>query len=76
MTRQPARTNGGRRNEPKCDCGGRMRLFGIEAHPTVDRKELRTYVCRQCDQVRAETMLLPPLKAARTPRSSSGSLKA
>jgi len=29
---------------PRCrDCGVPMRLFGIEAHPTVERTDLRTY---------------------------------
>jgi len=63
MTRQPARTNGASRSDLKCrHCGGRMRLFGIEPHPIVDRQEVRTYVCRQCDQVHAETVLIPASK--------------
>jgi len=28
-----------------------MRLFGIETHPTVERTDLRTYVCTYCDEV-------------------------
>ena len=45
---------------PICrDCGARMRLFGIEAHPTVDRTELRTYVCSYCDEVQTEDVPLP-----------------
>jgi hypothetical protein len=50
---------------PICrDCGARMRLFGIEAHPTVDRTELRTYVCSYCDEVQTEDVPLPELKAS------------
>jgi DNA-directed RNA polymerase subunit RPC12/RpoP len=39
-------------------CGGKMRLFGIEAHPTLKQADLRTYVCTQCDDVQTE--ILPP----------------
>lgn len=39
-------------------CGGKMRLFGIEAHPTLKQADLRTYVCTQCDEVQTE--ILPP----------------
>ena len=39
-------------------CGGKMRLFGIEAHPTLKQADLRTYVCTQCDGVQTE--ILPP----------------
>jgi hypothetical protein len=39
-------------------CGAHMRLFGIEAHPTLSQVDLRTYVCTQCDGVRTE--ILPP----------------
>jgi len=35
-----------------------MRLFGIEAHPTLRQADLRTYVCTQCDGVQTE--ILPP----------------
>jgi hypothetical protein len=35
-----------------------MRLYGIEAHPTLKQADLRTYVCAQCDGVRTE--ILPP----------------
>jgi hypothetical protein len=31
-----------------------MRLFGIEPHPTVERTDLRTYVCSDCDEVATE----------------------
>jgi hypothetical protein len=42
---------------PKCrDCGARMRLFGIEPHPTIDRTDLLTYVCSHCDAVQTETV--------------------
>src|SRR5215510_9932002 len=44
---------------PACrDCGAPMRLFGIEAHPTVDRTDLRTYVCSYCDEVQTEDVPL------------------
>jgi hypothetical protein len=44
---------------PTCrDCGAPMRLFGIEAHPTVDRTDLRTYVCIFCDEVQTEDVPL------------------
>jgi hypothetical protein len=46
---------------PDCDrCGAGTRLFGIEAHPTIDRTELRTYVCAQCDAMQTETVPLRP----------------
>src|SRR5580704_6516582 len=39
----------------KCQaCDVTMRLFGIEAHPTIDRMDLRTYVCPRCDAVGTE----------------------
>ena len=44
---------------PTCrDCGASMRLFGIEAHPTVERTDLRTYVCSCCDEVQTENVPL------------------
>jgi hypothetical protein len=44
---------------PNCSrCGAHMRLFGIEAHPTLRQADLRTYVCTQCDGVQTE--ILPP----------------
>jgi hypothetical protein len=39
-------------------CGVKMRLFGIEAHPTLKQADLCTYVCTQCDGVQTE--ILPP----------------
>jgi hypothetical protein len=30
-----------------------MRLFGVEAHPTIEGAALRTYVCERCDGVQA-----------------------
>jgi hypothetical protein len=46
-----------RRSCPKCrDCGARMRLFGIEPHPTIDRTDLLTYVCSDCDAVQTESV--------------------
>ena len=44
---------------PNCErCGAKARLFGIEAHPTVARTELRTYVCGQCDAIQTESVAL------------------
>ena len=44
---------------PICpECGAPMRLFGIEAHPTVERTDLRTYVCSHCDEVQTEDVPL------------------
>lgn len=44
---------------PDCDrCGAKSRLFGIELHPDVDRSELRTYVCEQCDALQTEVVPL------------------
>jgi hypothetical protein len=39
-------------------CGAQVRLFGIETHPTVERTELRTYVCGQCDAIQTESVPL------------------
>ena len=33
-----------------------MKLFGIEAHPTIDRTDLLTYVCSHCDGLETETV--------------------
>jgi hypothetical protein len=44
---------------PTCrECGAPMRLFGIETHPTVERTDLRTYVCTYCDEVQTEDVPL------------------
>ena len=49
------------RSYPKCRrCGGKMRLYGIEPHPTVERTELRTYVCTGCEEVETDSVPLPP----------------
>ena len=62
---QLAPTNCESLSGPICrDCGAPMRLFGIEAHPTVDRTDLRTYVCSYCDEVQTEDVPLPELKAS------------
>jgi ribosomal protein S27AE len=46
---------------PDCDrCGAGTRLFGIEAHPTIDHTELRTYVCGQCDAMQTAIVPLRP----------------
>ncbi|SRR5258708_213707 len=48
-----------RRGCPKCpDCGATMRLFGIEAHPTIDRCDLYTYVCSHCGGLQTEILPL------------------
>ena len=38
-------------------CGSGTRLFGIEPRPTVERTDLRTFVCTQCDAVQTEFVL-------------------
>jgi hypothetical protein len=46
---------------PRCrGCGGTMRLFGIEPHPTVEQTDLRTYVCSTCDETETEIVPLSP----------------
>src|SRR5262249_13221346 len=46
-----------RRSCPKCcDCGGTMRLFGLEPHHAIDRADLLTYVCNHCEAVQTETV--------------------
>jgi hypothetical protein len=38
-----------------CDrCGGEMRIFGIEPHPTVESADLHTYVCDPCDALKTK----------------------
>src|SRR5262245_38053852 len=52
-------TNRHKLSRPTCpDCGAPMRLFGIEAHPTLGRTDLRTYVCSYCDEVQTENVPL------------------
>jgi hypothetical protein len=41
-------------------CGAPARLFGIEPHPTIDRTDLRTYVCVECDGTQTEIVPLRP----------------
>ena len=48
-------------------CGAPARLFGIEAHPTIERTDLRTYVCDECDAVQTEIV---PLRVFRMPASA------
>lgn len=46
---------------PNCNrCGAKMRLFGIESHPTIERTDLHTFVCGQCDTVQTEIAALRP----------------
>jgi hypothetical protein len=54
MTRPaPIRTE--RHGGLRCrDCGATMRLFGIEAHPTIDQTDLLTYVCSHRDGLQTE----------------------
>ena len=58
-TNAPSVPNSNAPSAPNClRCGGNMRLFGIEAHPTLRQADLRTYICTQCDGVQTE--ILPP----------------
>jgi len=43
-----------------------MKLFGIEAHPTIDRTDLLTYVCSHCDGLETETV--PHANSKRLPK--------
>src|SRR5262245_8965539 len=70
---QVAPTRAERRGRPRCrDCGATMRLFGIEAHPTIDRTDLLTYVCSHCDGLQTEIepheLKLVPLRRKVMPR--------
>jgi hypothetical protein len=44
-----------------------MKLFGIEAHPTIDRTDLLTYVCGRCDGLETETV--PHANSKRLPKN-------
>jgi hypothetical protein len=49
---------------PACArCGQQTRLLGIEPHPTIAWTDLRTFVCRSCDDVQIENVPLDPLFA-------------
>jgi hypothetical protein len=51
----------------KCrTCGGAMRLLGIEAHPTIERTDLRTYACSQCDRLQTENVTVAASKSRRS----------
>ena len=51
----PALTRSERRGRPRCgNCGATMRLFGIEAHPAIEKTDLLTYVCSYCDGVQTQ----------------------
>lgn len=39
-------------------CGAKMRLFGIEPHPTHDA-DLVTYECTRCENVQTQDMPRP-----------------
>jgi hypothetical protein len=43
------------------------KLFGIEAHPTIDRADLLTYVCSHCDGLETETV--PHANSKRLPKN-------
>src|SRR5262245_47529750 len=61
---QPAPARAERRGRQRChDCGAAMRLFGIEAHRTIDQTNLLTYVCSQCDGLQTEPKRRGTLKA-------------
>ena len=47
-----------------------MRLFGIEAHPTIDRTDLLTYVCSHCDGLETETV--PHANSKLLPKKAAG----
>jgi hypothetical protein len=47
------------------DCSETMRLFGIEAHPTIGRTVLKTYVCPCCDGVQTRVAPAPAGKRGR-----------
>src|SRR5262245_35427703 len=70
MTRQaPARAE--RRSGPRCSkCGATTKLFGIEAHPTIDRTDLLTYVCSHCDGVATE--IVPHANSKLLPKKGMG----
>ena len=70
MTRQ-ALTRAERRSCPKCSkCGVTIRLFGIEAHPTIERSDLLTYVCSHRDGLQTETV--PPANLKLLPKKEVG----
>lgn len=49
---------------PRCRrCGAAMRLFGIEAHPTIEETAVRTYVCDPCDTLETATTVNTRKKA-------------
>jgi len=37
-------------------CGAAMRIVGIEAHPSIDRKELHTFACVRCGALQTTIM--------------------
>ncbi len=46
-------------SHPECrSCGGAVRLYGIERHPSRERTDLLTYVCTDCDAVQTEVVPL------------------
>ena len=75
-------TRAKRRKRPRCpDCRTTMRLFGIEAHPTIDRSDLLTYVCSHCDGLQTEIephekLTLVPLRKVVMPMDSPLASKA
>jgi len=57
---QPTPIAAERHGYPTCRrCGAKMRLYGIEPHPTVEGTELRTYVCSRCEELETDSVPLP-----------------
>jgi len=42
------------------ECGGVIRIFGIESHPFKRDVEIRSFVCLGCDQIECEEISLAP----------------
>jgi len=64
-----------RRTAPTCsNCGVPMRLFGIEAHCSIQRADLHTYVCSCCDGVQTETVSLSETAVVPYERSAMNDL--
>jgi hypothetical protein len=37
-------------------CGAKMRLYGIEPHPTREAADIVTYECTRCEGIQTEDM--------------------
>jgi hypothetical protein len=74
---QPTPIKAKRRNDLRCsNCDIPMRLFGIEAHPILERANLRTYVCPRCDELQTEIVPLPQNKVVPFRRTTMDELVA